>query len=142
MQQHAQNQLPEMQAILQAWVSFRELVGVTSIKTESDYKRACSIMEAMLEIVGDNEEHPLVDVLDYFAGQIEKYESEHFSLPDASPREVLSFLMEQHGMKQEDLADCAPQSRISDILVGRRSISKQIARCLAARFRIHADVFL
>ena len=90
----------------------------------------------------DNEEHPLADVLDYFANQVEKYEDEHFSIPDASPREVLSFLMEQHGLKQEDLSECAPQSRISDILAGRRSISKQIAKCLAVRFHVHADVFL
>jgi HTH-type transcriptional regulator/antitoxin HigA len=140
--QHAQSQLPEIQAISQAWASFRKIVGVTSVRTESEYERACSIIDALLEIVGDNHEHPLADVLDYFADQVEKYEDEHFFIPDAPPREVLSFLMEQHGLKQEDLSDCAPQSRISDILTGRRSISKQIAKRLAARFHIHADVFL
>ena len=36
--------------------------------------------------------------------------------------EVLRFLMEQHNLKQEDLGECAPQSRISDILSGNRSI--------------------
>ncbi|WP_201220263.1 helix-turn-helix domain-containing protein [Halochromatium roseum] len=45
-------------------------------------------------------------------------------------------------MKQEDLADCAPQSRISDILRGRRGISKEIARKLAKRFNVSAAVFL
>ena len=140
--QYAQNQLPEMQAISQAWTSFRKLVGVTSVRTETDYERACSIINALHEIVGDNSEHPLVEVLDYFADQVEKYEDEHFAIPDASPREVLSFLMEQHGLKQEDLSDCAPQGRISDILAGRRSISKQVAKCLAARFQVHADLFL
>ncbi len=140
--QHTQGQLPEMQAISQAWTSFRKLAGVTSVRTESDYERASAIIAALLEIVGDNIEHPLADVLDYFADQVEKYEAEHFPLPDASPREVLNFLMEQHGLKQEDLADCAPQSRISDILTGRRSISKQIAKRLGARFHVHADVFL
>lgn len=139
---HAQNQLPEMQAISQAWTSFRKLVGVTSVRTESDYERASAIIDALLEIVGDNGEHPLAEVLDYFADQVEKYEDEHVPIPDASPREVLSFLMEQHGLKQEDLSDCAPQSRISDILAGRRSISKEIAKRLATRFHVHADVFL
>jgi HTH-type transcriptional regulator/antitoxin HigA len=140
--QHVQDQLPEMQAISQAWTSFRKLVGVTSVRTESDYERACAMIDALLEIVGDNGGHPLADLLDYFTDQVEKYEDEHFSIPDASPREVLSFLMEQHGLKQEDLSDCAPQSRISDILADRRSISKQVAKRLAARFRVHADIFL
>jgi len=36
--------------------------------------------------------------------------------------------MDQHGLKQEDLADCAPQSRISDILNGKRPVSKAIAK--------------
>jgi HTH-type transcriptional regulator / antitoxin HigA len=55
---------------------------------------------------------------------------------------VLRFLMEQHNLKQEDLADCAPQSRISDILSGNHSISKEIAKQLAQRFRVRADLFL
>src|SRR5215469_6558671 len=88
--QHAQNQLPEMQAISQAWTSFRKLVGVTSVRTEADYERACSIIDALLEIVGDNSEHPLADLLDFFADQVERYEDEHFAIPDASPREVLN----------------------------------------------------
>jgi HTH-type transcriptional regulator/antitoxin HigA len=45
-------------------------------------------------------------------------------------------------LKQEDLAECAPQNRISDILGGKRSISKEIAKNLARRFGVHADVFL
>jgi HTH-type transcriptional regulator/antitoxin HigA len=103
--QHTQNQLPDMNAISQAWALFRKSVGVTSVRTKNDYERACVVIDALLEIVGDDEEHHLVDVLDYFADQVEKYEDEHFPIPDASPREV----MEQHGMKQEDLSDCAPQ---------------------------------
>jgi HTH-type transcriptional regulator/antitoxin HigA len=50
--------------------------------------------------------------------------------------------MEQQGLRQEDLVECAPQGRISDILNGRRGISKEIAKCLGRRFRVHADVFL
>jgi len=37
----------------------------------------------------------------------------------------LRLLMEQHGLKQDDLANGAPQSRISDFLNGRREISKE-----------------
>ena len=140
--QYGQNQLPEMQAVSQAWTSFKKVVGFTSVRTESEYKQACAIIEALLGIVGDNDEHPLADVLDYFGDQVKKYEDVHFPIPAASPSEVLSFLMEQHGLKQEDLVDCAPQSRISDILAGRRAVSKEIAKRLAARFHVHADLFL
>ena len=140
--QYAQDKVPDIQEISQAWALFRKLVGVTSVRTESDYRRARAIIDALLDLVGDDEEHPLTDMLDYFADQVEKYEDEHVSIPDASPREILSFLMEQHGLKQEDLSDCAPQSRISDILTGRRSVSKEVAKRLATRFHVHADLFL
>jgi HTH-type transcriptional regulator/antitoxin HigA len=85
---------------------------------------------------------PLADLLGCLAEQVEAYEDEHYPLPDAEPREVLRFLMDQHGLKQEDLADMAPQNRISDILNGKRAISKAMAKKLAQRFRVHADVFL
>ena len=139
---HAHKAVPEPQAILRAWIPFKELVGVTSVRTEDDYKQARATIDVLVEEVGDNEDHPLAEVLDYLADQVKAYEDEHFPIPDAEPREVLRFLMEQHGLKQEDLADCAPQSRISDILNGRRDISKDIAKKLARRFNVHADLFL
>lgn len=34
---HALKAVPEPQAILQAWTPFKQLVGVTSVRTEDDY---------------------------------------------------------------------------------------------------------
>jgi HTH-type transcriptional regulator / antitoxin HigA len=139
---YALKAVPEPQAILLAWMSFKQLVGVTFVRTEEDYAQARATIDALLDAVGDNDNHPLADVLDYLADQVKAYEDENFQIPEAAPNEVLRFLMEQHGLKQEDLGDCAPQSRISDILRGKRSISKEIAKRLAHRFYVRADVFL
>ena len=106
------------------------------------YAQARATIDALLDEIGDNENHPLADVLDYLADQVKAYEHENFQIPEAEPSEVLRFLMEQHGLKQEDLGDCAPQGRISDILNSKRSISKEIAKRLAHRFHVRADVFL
>ena len=130
------------QAILKAWLPFKQLVGVTSVHTDGDYAQARATIDALLDEVGDDESHPLADVLDYLADQVKAYEDENFLIPEAEPKEVLRFLMEQHGLNQEDLGSCAPQSRISDILSGRRSISKEIAKRLAQRFHVRADLFL
>lgn len=134
--------IPEPQAIAQVWMPFKELIGVTSVRTEADYERASAIIEALLDEIGDDEEHPLADVLDYLANQVEAYEDEHFPIPESKPYEILRFLMDQHGLKQEDLADCAPQGRISEILSGKRAISKEVAKNLARRFHVHADLFI
>lgn len=139
---YALKKVPEPQAILRAWMPFKQLIGVTSVRTDEDYAQASATIDALLDEVGDNENHPLADVLDYLADQVKAYEDENFPIPEAEPKEVLRLLMEQHGLKQEDLDDCAPQGRISDILSGKRSISKEIAKRLAHRFFVRADVFL
>lgn len=130
------------QAILKAWIPFKEAIGVTSVHNEMDYARATATIDVLLNAIGDAEEHPLADVLDYLADQVRAYEEEHSAIPAAEPREVLRLLMEQHGLKQEDLGDCAPQGRISEILSGSRGISKEQAKRFAQRFRVHADLFL
>ncbi len=139
---HALKVVPEPQTILRAWLPFKEAIGVTVVHTEADYSQARATIDALLDEIGDNETHPLVDVLDYLADQVKAYEEDHFKIPEAEPKEVLRFLMEQHNLKQEDLGTCAPQSRISDILSGRRSISKEIAKRLGQLFHVRADVFL
>jgi HTH-type transcriptional regulator/antitoxin HigA len=140
--EYASMAIPDPQAIFQVWMPFKELIGVTSVRTEADYERASAIIEALLDEIGDDEEHPLADVLDYLADQVKAYEDEHFPIPESKPHEILRFLMDQHGLKQEDLADCAPQGRISEILSGKRAISKEIAKNLARRFHVHADLFI
>jgi HTH-type transcriptional regulator/antitoxin HigA len=130
------------QDILKAWLPFKEAIGVTSVHTEEEYAHATATIDALLDEVGDNESHPLADVLDYLADQVKAYENEHFAIQKAEPREVLSFLMEQHDLRQEDLSDCAPQSRISEILSGKREISKETAKRLGRRFNVSADLFI
>jgi len=139
---HIFKTVPEPQAILRAWMPFKQLIGVTSVHTVADYVQARATIDKLLDEVGDNESHPLADVLDYLADQIKAYEDQNFQIPEAAPNEVLRFLMEQHGLKQEDLGECASQSRISDILSGKRSISKEIAKRLAYHFHVRADLFL
>jgi len=139
---HARSAPTRPQAILQAWIPFKEAVGVTSVRTEEDYAQARATIEILLDEIGDDESHPLADVLDYLADRVAAYEEEHAPISEAEPKEVLRILMNQHGLNQADLADCAPQGRISDILNGRRGISKEIARKLARRFDVSAALFL
>ncbi|OTP67854.1 hypothetical protein PAMC26577_35540 [Caballeronia sordidicola] len=137
------NAIAEPSAILKAWLPFKELIGsATAVRTEADYVKAIEYIDELLNEVGDDEAHPLAEVLDLIATQVKAYEDEHVEIPDAAPREVLRFLMEQQNLTQADLDDCAPQNRISEILSGKRVISKDVAKRLAKRFHVHADIFL
>ncbi|HAT51561.1 MAG: transcriptional regulator [Nitrospirae bacterium] len=133
---------PDPQAILQAWMPFKQIVGVTSVHSREEYERAHAMIDTLLKAIGDQEGHPLAEWLDLISDQVRAYEEENFPIPQAEPHDVLRFLMDQHGLKQNDLQDCAPQSRISEILNGTRSISKEIAKRLARRFCVRVDVFM
>ncbi len=128
--------------LLKAWLPFRDAIGFSSIRTARDFAHANKMLDQLVDIVGNDEKHPLVDVLHYVGNQIEVYEDEHFPIPDGKPADVLRFLMEQHDLKQSDLSDCMPPSRVSEILNGRREISKEIAKKLAKRFKVSVEVFI
>jgi HTH-type transcriptional regulator/antitoxin HigA len=133
---------PDVQAILAAWRPLRDLMGVGVVRTAEDYARANAVIERIIDEIGEDEHHPLAEVLDLIDDQVSAYEARTVDVPDAPPHEVLRFLMESQGLRQEDLSDCAPQGRISDILNGRRTISKGIAKALAQRFGVRVDAFL
>jgi HTH-type transcriptional regulator / antitoxin HigA len=50
--------------LLKRWTSFRDALGFSAIRTAKDYKRANAVMDQLLDEVGENESHPLADVLD------------------------------------------------------------------------------
>lgn len=138
----AHRTMPEPQALSQAWLAFKDTVGVTAIRTEEDYEQVVAVIDYLLDIVGDDEDHPLADVLHYFGDLVERYEDEHVHIPEAPPHEMLRYFMEEHRLTPEDLADCVPESKLSEILAGKRTISTAIAKKLAQRFHVSADLFL
>ena len=83
-----------------------------------------------------------LDAIDLLTLLIERYEEENYKLPSASPVEVLKFLLEQHGLKQRDLAaDLGGESVVSEVLSGRRKLNTTHIECLSARFHVSPSVF-
>ena len=88
------------------------------------------------------EQSALDDLHGVLVTLIEAWETRNVEIPKAEPREVLRHLLETHGLKQKDLAGIASPTVVSDILAGRRAISKNVAKALAARFHADVSVFL
>jgi HTH-type transcriptional regulator/antitoxin HigA len=84
-------------------------------------------------------ERELADLLTLL---IEDYEERNYQLPKASPLEVVAFLMEQHGLKQKDLADVfGTPSIVSEVMNGKRELNKEQIRRLSERFHVSPEVF-
>jgi len=101
-------------------------------------------MDELLNLVGDDEDHPLADLLDVIGMLVAQYEDENtpgLQLP-SKPEEVLQFLMQQHGLKQADLREIGTQGVVSEILSGNRQINARQAKALAKRFGISPAIFL
>lgn len=126
-----------------AWRAFRSSLDVGAIRTPKQYEQTAALMNQLLDIVGENERHPLAGLLDLVGELVAAYESRAHPVPDAPPREVLRLLMQQNGLSQADLrAELGGQSVVSAILNGKREINSRQAKALAAHFGVSPAAFL
>jgi HTH-type transcriptional regulator / antitoxin HigA len=74
---------------------------------------------------------------------IERFESERYTLPAATPAEVLRELMEARGMTLANLAAIIGSKGVaSEMLSGKRGLSKANIKRLAEHFGVSPVVFL
>jgi HTH-type transcriptional regulator/antitoxin HigA len=86
------------------------------------------------------EEEALADMLTLL---IEDYEGRRHPLPRVSPHESLKALMEERGLKHKDIWPVlGNKGAATEILGGRRSISKAQARRLSDYLRVPIDLFI
>lgn len=112
------------------------------IQTGEEYHR---LLHAARELIEKPEEDLTAEearLLDLLGVLIEEYEDRAHPLPRAKPHKMLAYLLEENGMKPSDLWTVLPKSRVSEILSGKRGISKPQAKQLAERFRVPVDLFL
>lgn len=134
-----------IEAVTPAWreLEARAPVKLRAITSERHYRAMVSFMNELLESVGDRESHPLSGLLDIVTTFVHDYEESNIEMPDTSPADVLRFLMEQHKLRQSDLAELfGSQSNVSEILNGKREINARHAKALAKRFGVSPAAFL
>jgi HTH-type transcriptional regulator/antitoxin HigA len=73
---------------------------------------------------------------------VEDFEEKRYGLAHAKPLDVLRFLMEQHGLKQKDLAGVfGGASVVSEVLSGRRKLNIEHIQRLSERFDVSPELF-
>ena len=74
---------------------------------------------------------------------IEAFEDANYALEGSTPDSWLRSLMEEHGLRQRDLLGVFGSRGIaSEVVSGKRAISKTQAKKLAELFHVPADLFL
>ena len=135
----------EIDALAPAWreLETRAPVKLRAIESERQYRAMVDFMNKLLDEVGDRETHALTGLLDVVSVFVRDYEERNVAMPDAEPAAVLRFLMEQHALRQRDLAQIfGSQSNVSEVLSGKREINARQARALGKRFGVSPAVFI
>lgn len=70
--------LTEIQTAQDIWPQLAPIIFVP--RTESDYQRLSGLRDDLISLIGENENHPLVSLMEIVEALIEKYESEQESL--------------------------------------------------------------
>lgn len=110
------------------------------IKTEQDLNAALARIE---EIFAASPGSPDGDELELLVMLVERYEEEHFPIDAPDPIAAIRFRMEQKGLKQKDLVPfIGSQSKVSEVLSGRRPLSLAMIRSLSGGLGIPADVLI
>jgi HTH-type transcriptional regulator/antitoxin HigA len=86
------------------------------------------------------EEKALREIL---AALIEVYDKGHHDIREQPPFEMVKHLMEQRGLKQADLVPVlGSRAQVSDLVNGKRGISKAQVKLLAKYFGVSPELFL
>jgi HTH-type transcriptional regulator/antitoxin HigA len=128
--------------LAQTWAALQAELPIKPIRTEEGYQQMVRVANSLSDHLNGNEQDPLADLFAIVTDLIESWEIHNVTIPKAEPREVLRHLLETHGLKQKDLIGIASPTVVSDILAGRRAISKKVAKALAVRFHTDVSAFL
>lgn len=113
----------------------------TIIKSVDQYKTYCGTLEKLLENGGHHKD--VLDEIEMLTLLIEKWDSEHSTLNEIDPVELLHALMLDHNMRAKDLVKLLGVSKglVSDILHYKKGLSKEIIRILSSHFKVSQEAF-
>ena len=116
--------------------------ALTAPQSEADHKYLVAVLDEILDAGGADKTSPLATLAERIGELVEMYETERHPIPDASPTEVLAFLMDQNGLKLEDLPEIGAPSVVSAVFDGKRDLDICQVATLSKRFGVPADVFI
>ncbi len=112
------------------------------IKTQKDNERMIAELERL-----DTRGRPLTpeeeNLAELMTLLVRQFEESKYPLGHAEPAEALRILMENRGLRQRDLIPLfGSSSVVSDVLNGKRHVSKAHVRKLAEFFHVPASLFI
>jgi HTH-type transcriptional regulator/antitoxin HigA len=130
------------QELVQAWGKLQAIVPVTAIHNEQQYEQAIDTLDTLLDIVGEDETHPLYELLDTLGTLVHTYEEEHYPAPAGQGVEIFKFLMEEHQLDLSSFPEIGQADEVAKLLSGQRELTVAEIRALSHRFRVSPASFI
>jgi HTH-type transcriptional regulator / antitoxin HigA len=114
------------------------------IESEEENERALRIVSRLMKKGEDNLSPEETSLFRLLVKLIEDFEESAYPIGEHStPLSTLKFLMEQNDLKQSDLLEIFGSKGIaSEVINGKRAISKTHAKKLAEKFKVSAELFI
>ena len=114
------------------------------IRTPREHRRALQQVEQLIRRYGPHPPRAEGELVAVLSTLIESYETDQFPRRRPSPAETLAHLIDAKQVTKAELARATgiPRSTITNVLSGRRQISKDNVSKLARYFSVDPGVFL
>jgi HTH-type transcriptional regulator / antitoxin HigA len=122
--------------------SWTKISPLLNIQNEREYDEAVERLNALVDEVGTDEDHPLYSLLDTLGTVTYAYEEKHHTMPECRGGDVLQYLMDEHDLTQSELPEVGSQGVVSEIVRGKRELNIRQIRVLAERFSVSPSVFI
>jgi len=110
------------------------------IRTKKEYRAAMKSVDILWHAKNGTEDADRLEVLTIL---IERYEREHFPIPDPDPVDFLQYIMETRGLSRKDLEPfIGSRARVAEVLNRVRPLSLEMIRKLSENLGIPADVLV
>lgn len=111
------------------------------IVSEEEYDQTLVLVEAL--IAQKNRTLEQTALLKLLVLLVEAYESNNYPMEPSSPHALLQHLMDVQGLRQADLVGIlGSKGVVSEIVNGKRSISKAQAKALGEFFHLSPSLFI
>lgn len=111
------------------------------IETQEEYDRALAVVEQLTFKKNRTPEERALHKL--LVTLIEAYEAQISPMAQAAPHEILQHILESSGTRQADLVGVIGSSGVvSEVVNGKRSISKAQAKALGDYFKVSPTLFI
>ena len=130
----------EIRKAVKVWPTISKVVS--TIHTERQYNRAVKMLDHLIDEVNEKSDPVKESLIDTLGTLIKDYEDRKIEEPKGNPIGVLKYLLDEHGLTQNDLKEIGSQGVVSEILNGKRKLNLRQVVAFSNKFSVSPSVFI